>query len=434
VGVSSVEIKDVTKVFPGRTVALNRVNLNVRDGEFLALLGPSGCGKSTLLRIVAGLEEPTSGDVLIGGEPAADMEPRERGISMVFQDYALYPHLTVAGNMDFPLKIRGMEPPEREGRVASVATALGIAELLPRRVQKLSGGQRQRVAMGRAIVREPQLFLLDEPLSNLDAGLRAELRTDISDLARQLGVTVIYVTHDQTEALTMADRVAVLRRGVLQDVGTPADVYSRPATVYVGTFLGNPRMSLLEASVYAHHDDTVDIVLGEQSLQLPTEHSQARLLSRYHGETIILGVRAESIRPAAPGAEGAVLGGVVRYMEHHGHETITMLNVGGRAAAVVDDNAPVTAGRPAAAWRDAATRMLGRFGRTSSADTEPEEDASPYADAPSHARATRRTADLALRLAPYPNLAAGQHLPVTVDLEALHFFTQRGDRIGGGWR
>ena len=425
----SVELKDVTKVFPGRTVALNQVNLNVADGEFLALLGPSGCGKSTLLRLVAGLEEPTSGAILIDGEPVGNDLPRDRGIAMVFQDYALYPHLNVAGNIDFPLRIRGLTPEDRAERVDSVATALDITDLLSRRVHKLSGGQRQRVAMGRAIVREPRLFLLDEPLSNLDAGLRAELRADISDLARQLGVTVIYVTHDQTEALTMADRVAVLRRGVLQDVGTPADVYNRPATVYVGTFLGNPRMSLLDGVVQAYSDDSVEIVLGEQWLRLPAEHSQSRMLARYHGEHIIVGFRAEAVRPAAPDSADAVLNGAVRYFEHHGHETIAMLNIGGRAAEVAEGDAAAPGGPPTTAWRGAASRLLSRLGRTSAAA-----DQAQRADEPSHARATRRNADLALRLAPYPSLAIGQRLSMIIDLEALHFFTQRGERIGGSWR
>lgn len=238
---STVALKDVTKVFQDGTIAVDTINLDVDDGEFMVLLGPSGCGKSTVLRMVAGLEDPTTGAVLLGGELANDLSPRERKIAMVFQDFALYPHMTVGDNIAFPLRLAGVEPTPRGERVTDVAGALGIGDVLGRKPSQLSGGQRQRVAMGRAIVRRPGLFLMDEPLSNLDSGLRAELRAEISGLTRELGVTTIYVTHDQAEALTMADRVAIMRKGVLQDVGTPTQVYGRPATLYVAAFLGSPR-------------------------------------------------------------------------------------------------------------------------------------------------------------------------------------------------
>ena len=251
---ATVALKGVSKVFGDGTVAVDNVSLDVGDGEFMVLLGPSGCGKSTLLRMIAGLEDPTAGEVMLDGAVANDLAPRERKVAMVFQDFGLYPHMSVKDNIGFPLRIAGLEPVARHERVADIAGALGIGDVLARKPGQLSGGQRQRVAMGRAIVRRPALFLMDEPLSNLDSGLRAELRAEISALVRELGVTTVYVTHDQAEALTMADRVAILRRGVLQDVGTPTQVYSRPGTLYVAAFLGSPRMNLLEASVYVHLD------------------------------------------------------------------------------------------------------------------------------------------------------------------------------------
>jgi len=229
--VATVALKDVTKVFGDGTVAVDNVSLDVGDGEFMVLLGPSGCGKSTVLRMVAGLEDPTNGAILLDGELANELSPRDRRIAMVFQDFALYPHMNVGDNIGFPLRLSGVDPDHRSERVADVASALGIGDVLARRPGQLSGGQRQRVAMGRAIVRRPGLFLMDEPLSNLDSGLRAELRAEISGLTRELGVTTLYVTHDQAEALTMADRVAIMRKGVLQDVGTPTQVYGRPATL-----------------------------------------------------------------------------------------------------------------------------------------------------------------------------------------------------------
>ena len=333
---STVALKDVSKVWPDGTVAVDRVSLDVEDGEFLVLLGPSGCGKSTVLRMIAGLEDPTAGAILLNGEPVMDLAPRDRRIAMVFQDFALYPHMTVGDNIGFPLKLSGIQPGPRGERIGDVASALGIGDVLARKPGQLSGGQRQRVAMGRAIVRRPGLFLMDEPLSNLDSGLRAELRAEITGLTRELGVTTMYVTHDQAEALTMADRVAIMRKGVLQDLGTPTEVYGRPATLYVAAFLGAPRMNLLEASVYVHLDRYIALNLGEQALYLPWNDIRARPISHYHGERIVVGMRAEALTPVAPDTPGDVLQGRIRYLEHHGHESLAFLDIGATAV-VVDE-------------------------------------------------------------------------------------------------
>jgi multiple sugar transport system ATP-binding protein len=245
--VAVVETRKLTKIFQrGEVGAVNDVDLVTRDGEFLVFLGPSGSGKSTLLRMIAGLEEPTRGDVLIGGEVVTELPPRARGIAMVFQSYALYPHLTVARNIAFPLKAHGVPRVKRGERVAWAAGLLGIGHLLERRPRELSGGERQRVALARALVREPTVFLLDEPLSNLDAKLRASAREELTQFHRRVGTTTIYVTHDQVEAMAMGDRIVVLDQGVVRQVGTPGEVYDEPADTFVATFLGSPPMNLLE--------------------------------------------------------------------------------------------------------------------------------------------------------------------------------------------
>ena len=437
---TTVALRDITKIFPDGTVAVDNVSFDVGDGEFLVLLGPSGCGKSTVLRIVAGLEEPTAGMVLMDGEPANDLAPRERGVAMVFQDYALYPHMSVADNIGFPLKLAGVEDQPRGQQVGDVAAALGISGVLARRPELLSGGQRQRVAMGRAIVRRPRLFLMDEPLSNLDAGLRAELRAEISGLTRQLGVSTIYVTHDQAEALTMADRVAILRDGVLQDVGTPTQVYNRPATLYVAAFLGSPRMNLLEASVYVHLDRYVTLTLGEQALYLPWDDYRSRAVAHYHGERIVVGMRPEALTPVPPGTEGDVLTGRIRFLEHHGHETLAFLDVG--ATAIMLEDMGTTA--PEAAMGNGGLRRFGKLVSRFTRRGKPEEpgNGNGHVDT-TEARASvlydpnrhnRRPAEVSVRLAPYPQIAAGDMLTVSVAMEALHFFDERGMRIDVGWR
>jgi multiple sugar transport system ATP-binding protein len=317
----------LTKVFDNGTVAVDGVSLEAASGEFLVLLGPTGCGKSTILRLVAGLEAVTSGHVLIGGSPVDHLPARDRRVAMVFQDYALYPHLTVAQNIGFPLRVRHESGTEIAARVAEVAEQLGITQHLHRQPAVLSGGERQRVAMARAIVRGPQVFLLDEPLSNLDAGLRAELRSDVATLARRLGVTTLYVTHDQGEAMTMADRVAVLRRGVLQQVGTPREIYHDPATLFVAAFLGTPRTNLLEGAVYADADRTV-VDLGSQVLEMPPEDPRTPPLRALHTERVTVALRADAMTPAAPGAPGPVLHGTVLMVENLGHEAFVRLETG----------------------------------------------------------------------------------------------------------
>jgi multiple sugar transport system ATP-binding protein len=438
--VSTVALKDVTKVWPDGTVAVDRVNLDVSDGEFMVLLGPSGCGKSTVLRMIAGLEDPSSGAILLNGEPVMDLAPRERSIAMVFQDFALYPHMSVGENIGFPLKLSGVEVDARGERVGDVASALGIGDVLGRRPSQLSGGQRQRVAMGRAIVRRPGIFLMDEPLSNLDSGLRAELRAEITGLTRELGVTTIYVTHDQAEALTMADRVAIMRKGVLQDVGTPTEVYGRPATLYVAAFLGAPRMNLLEASVYVHLDRYVALNLGEQALYLPWNDIRARAVAHYHGERIVVGMRAEALTPVAPDTPGDVLQGRIRYLEHHGHESLAFLDIGATAILVDELGQAVpeqaVTGNALRRFGGALQRLTGRSdrseapGRARSEARDPEQT-SVLGDPGRH---HRRPAELAVRLAPYPAVTAGHPLAISVRMDALHFFDERGDRIDVGWR
>jgi multiple sugar transport system ATP-binding protein len=247
---ATVTFDKASRLYPGSTrAAVDKLDLSVADGEFLVLVGPSGCGKSTILRMLAGLEEVDEGDILIGERNVTHLPAKDRDIAMVFQNYALYPHMTVAENMGFALKIAGVNKDERAARVLEAAKLLDLEPYLSRKPKALSGGQRQRVAMGRAIVRQPQVFLMDEPLSNLDAKLRVQTRTQIASLQRRLGVTTVYVTHDQTEALTMGDRIAVLKDGVLQQVGTPRELYERPHNVFVAGFIGNPSMNLFDADV-----------------------------------------------------------------------------------------------------------------------------------------------------------------------------------------
>jgi multiple sugar transport system ATP-binding protein len=289
---ASVTFDNATRLYPGGTrAAVDKLNLEVGDGEFLVLVGPSGCGKSTSLRMLAGLEEVNDGRIMIGDRDVTDVPPKDRDIAMVFQNYALYPHMTVAENMGFALKIAGINKDERAARVLEAAKLLDLEQYLTRKPKALSGGQRQRVAMGRAIVRQPQVFLMDEPLSNLDAKLRVQTRTQIASLQRRLGVTTVYVTHDQTEALTMGDRIAVLKDGVLQQVGSPRDLYEKPNNVFVAGFIGSPAMNLF----------SVDLAEGGVrfgDLIVPVE---ADTLGKAHGSEVTIGVRPEDIQVSGEG-------------------------------------------------------------------------------------------------------------------------------------
>jgi multiple sugar transport system ATP-binding protein len=309
---AQVELEGVTKRFEG-TEAVRDVTLAVADREFLVLLGPSGCGKSTVLRMIAGLEAPTEGSVAIAGRDVTDIEARDRDVAMVFQSYALYPHMTVRANIEFPLKNRGVAKDERQRLVAEASAALDLDDLLARKPAQLSGGQRQRVALARAIVRRPAVFLMDEPLSNLDAKLRVQTRAELIQLQRRLETTVIYVTHDQVEAMTMGHRIAIMNAGVLQQVAPPAEVYARPANVFVAGFIGNPPMNLLDGTVRTEGDATT-VVVDEAVVVLPAD--LAALARSADATDVVLGVRPEHVQVDPDGA----LNGTVAVVEALGHE------------------------------------------------------------------------------------------------------------------
>jgi multiple sugar transport system ATP-binding protein len=292
---ASVTFDKATRIYPGSTRAsVDKIELEVADGEFLVLVGPSGCGKSTTLRMLAGLEEVNEGRILIGDRDVTDVPPKDRDIAMVFQNYALYPHMTVAENMGFALKIAGVHKEDRAKRVLEAAKLLDLEPYLSRKPKALSGGQRQRVAMGRAIVRQPQVFLMDEPLSNLDAKLRVQTRTQIASLQRRLGVTTVYVTHDQTEALTMGDRIAVLKDGVLQQVGTPRDLYAHPNNVFVAGFIGSPAMNLFPANV-------TDGGVAFGSTTVPVDR---QVLAGSGSPSVTIGVRPEDVVVSQTAGQG----------------------------------------------------------------------------------------------------------------------------------
>jgi multiple sugar transport system ATP-binding protein len=296
--VAEVEFSDVAKVFPDGTRAVSDLNLETQDGEFMVLVGPSGCGKTTALRMVAGLEDISEGEIKIGERVVNEIPSRDRDIAMVFQSYALYPHLTVYDNIAFSLRLRKEPKGEIDKRVREAARILDLEPFLDRKPRALSGGQRQRVAMGRAIVRQPAAFLMDEPLSNLDAKLRVQMRAEISKLQRGIGTTTIYVTHDQVEAMTMGDRVAVMRKGELQQVAPPQELYDRPVNLFVGGFIGSPAMNLLEATI-ERANGGMQAVLGSQRLVIDDEVVSARpLLKEYEGKTVVLGIRPEQLEDA----------------------------------------------------------------------------------------------------------------------------------------
>ena len=321
----AVSLETVSKVYPNGFHAVDKVDLDVAEGEFMVLVGPSGCGKTTLLRMVAGLEEITSGTLRIGSRVANDVPPGRRDIAMVFQSYALFPHMTVAQNIGFPLKLRSIPKSEIDGKVRDAAKILGLTEWLSRKPGQLSGGQRQRVAMGRAIVREPAVFLMDEPLSNLDAKLRVQMRAEVSRIQRRLGVATLYVTHDQTEALTMGNRVAVLRSGVLQQCDKPQVLYDRPANVFVAAFIGSPEMNLYESTL---GEDASSLKLGSQEIGLPQTLLQARPgLAAYAGRNVVVGMRPEHLPAATSDVPGSVLKGDVNLSEGLGSQLLVHFSI-----------------------------------------------------------------------------------------------------------
>ncbi|MFF5263326.1 ABC transporter ATP-binding protein [Actinomadura viridis] len=415
---TDVVLNGVGKVYPGDHHAVDDVHLHIKDGELFVLLGPSGCGKSTILRMIAGLEEVTSGELWMNGGVANGLSPRERNVAMVFQEGALYPHLTVGGNMMFPLEVAGGDRTESRERVSELTRALGIHSMIDRMPRTLSGGQRQRAAIGRALIREPSLFLMDEPLSSLDAGLRTELRLEITGLVRSTGTTTVYVTHDQVEAMTMADRIAVLRDGVLEDVGTPEQIYQDPATVFVAAFLSSPPINLLQATAWAVQDRGVVLDFGSSRLTVPWDDARASALISHHGAPVIVGIRPDALAPVTGGAEERTLTGRVRVLEFHGQDWLAYAEAG---IPTVDAGAVGTRPRarpPRPASGGLAGRLREMLGRPAGAPEPPREEHSGH----------HRRSDLVFR-AGARRPERGQEVRLEVDLDRMLIFGMDGRRI-----
>jgi multiple sugar transport system ATP-binding protein len=376
--VAGVTFEGVGKVYPDGTKAVSGMDLQIQDGEFMVLVGPSGCGKTTALRMVAGLEEISEGVLRIGERVVNHMPARDRDIAMVFQSYALYPHLTVYDNIAFGLRLRKAPKEEIDGRVREAARILGLEPFLERKPRALSGGQRQRVAMGRAIVRQPAAYLMDEPLSNLDAKLRVHMRAEIASIQNDLGVTTIYVTHDQVEAMTMGDRVAVMRKGELQQVAPPQELYERPVNLFVGGFIGSPAMNLVEGAI-DRTDGRLAVRIGDHSLRLGDEIVSARpALESYVGRPVVLGIRPEnledaSLEPDTP--DDQRIKGVLVLREPLGSEIVAHFTVNARPALTEDvrelarDVGQESAVQAAADEGAVETTMVGRFGPRSRVKT-----------------------------------------------------------------
>jgi multiple sugar transport system ATP-binding protein len=390
--VGAVTFDGITKTYADGTTAVHNLDLSIADGEFVVLVGPSGCGKTTALRMAAGLEEITEGVMLIGGRVVNYVPSRDRDIAMVFQSYALYPHLSVYENIAFGLRVKKLPKDEIERRVQNAAKILGLEPFLKRKPRALSGGQRQRVAMGRAIVREPEAFLMDEPLSNLDAKLRVQMRAEIAGLQRDLGVTTLYVTHDQIEAMTMGDRVAVMRKGELQQVDSPQRLYDRPVNLFVGGFIGSPSMNMIEGTL-EQQNGGYTAKLGDQALAVPAETMAARpALAAYAGRTVVVGIRPEDLQDASLAHEtvpGQRLRGTAALTEALGSEIMAHFAINARHAVTED------------------VRELAQ-------DVGDERKVSQLADAD--------TVTLVGRFGSRSKVAAGEPLEVAVDTRSLHFF------------
>ncbi|MEU9021054.1 sn-glycerol-3-phosphate ABC transporter ATP-binding protein UgpC [Actinomadura sp. NPDC048394] len=386
---AEVDLTSVGKVYPDGTRAVTDLNLSIADGEFLVLVGPSGCGKTTALRMVAGLEDISEGTVTIGGRAVNRVPARDRDVAMVFQSYALYPHLSVRDNIGFGLSLRKLPKKEIREKVDHAAEILGLTDHLDRKPRNLSGGQRQRVAMGRAIVREPQAFLMDEPLSNLDAKLRVQMRAEIARIQRDLGVTTIYVTHDQTEAMTLGDRVAVMKKGELQQVAPPQELYDRPANLFVAGFIGSPAMNLLHGTLSGDAANP-RLEIGGQTLALPAAvlHERPGLAS-YLGRDVVVGIRPEDMEDSelVEAPEGSGLSSTADLVEAMGSDVLVHFAV--EAAQVVTEDTKELA-------RDAGTDVLGHMERP-------------------------RT-DLVARFSPRTRVKVGDPVTIRVDTGRLHFF------------
>jgi multiple sugar transport system ATP-binding protein len=397
---ATLSLEQVSKVFENGVEAVRALDLFVEDGEFVVLVGPSGCGKTTALRMVAGLEAVTSGTIRLDGKVVNDLSPKERDVAMVFQNYALYPHLNVLQNISFSLRVQGVSKDERERMARKAADVLGLSEVVLRKPRQLSGGQRQRVAMGRALVREPAVFLMDEPLSNLDASLRVQMRSEVLRIQRRLGVAALYVTHDQTEAMTMGDRVAVLRGGVLQQVAAPQELYERPGNLFVASFIGSPAMNLYEATV-SGPADRLALSLGSQRLVLPADLGRRRpALVGAEGRKLVVGIRPECLTPAAsPGdAEAA------------GDRTISV------RAELVE-----SLGNESLLHFSTDARMVLNRGGVWTADVA--------VDASGEIAGAAATEGVA-RIDPRVPVTVGEQLRLAVDVDRLHFFdAETGDAI-----
>jgi len=393
---ATLSLDQVTKVFANGVEAVRQLDLFVDDGEFVVLVGPSGCGKTTALRMVAGLEDVTAGTIRLNDKVVNDLSAKERDVAMVFQNYALYPHMNVIENIAFSLRVRGVSKQERERKARATADILGLSEVVLRKPGQLSGGQRQRVAMGRALIREPAVFLMDEPLSNLDANLRVQMRSEVLRIQRRLGVATLYVTHDQTEAMTMGDRVAVLRGGTLQQLAAPQELYEHPANLFVASFIGSPAMNLYEATVSGPVDRLV-LSLGSQQVALPAELAQRRPGLAAEGHKLVVGIRPEHLTVAPPGAaRERTLSVRAELIEALGNESLLHFSTDARTVH--------NRGGVFTADADAAT-----------------------AGGIAGAAATESVA----RVDPQARIDVGDQLSLAIDVDRLHFFdVESGDAIG----